>query len=413
MIKKRLLAACMAVVLLVLPLFSACKGAENELMDVPTEASEDEDELDSQWVLSEEMMEDDHLYAEVKDGLTIDAYFTPLSYYEDGVAVWEPSEVLYEEMGEENYSCEELAEDDPVLGVTTIGTVTDALDTMAQALGETYESQWELAKNGGSYRRGSDSVSAKSYSYLPGDRDVTVYTSRFAKDITVWNGMYPNVLPTVERTSLRGLSVDTVKEAVTQAINEIYPDVAAHYSLYCYSQYYEIRYFASVEGIPLKQAPVKVHIDSGEMAEDSFGYQEEYNDESNDGYGFTSSGEYYLALIYISDSGLWLSLYHDYLWTQFREAREVLTINDILPKIFSALELKSNTYDITVENIELVMARTSAENEDGTYRVVYAPYWMVDYTYVLGGETEHEQLAWDAYTGVNAAKNYTPILLED
>lgn len=413
---KRLLAVCMTVVLLALPLLSACKGAENELMEVSTEAASDEDELDSQWIMTEEMMEEDHLYAEVSDGLTIDAYVTPFSYYKNGIGVWEPSRVSYEDTGDEDRACENLSADESVLGVTTIGTVTDALDGMVQALGEVYELQWEQAKNGGYYKRDTSGNYAKSYSYTSLRRDVTVYTRLFGKNVTVWNGFNSNVLPTPELTTLENLSVETVKDAVTQAINEIYTDAAVHYSLYCYSQYYEIIYYASVEGLPLKWGPVKVHIHAGEMAEDSFEYKEEYNDEDNeivDGYSFSSSSGYNLAWMYICDSGFWLMLYQDYTWTQFREAREVLTINEILPKIFSALELKSNAYDITVKNIELIMAKTSAENADGTYRLVYAPYWVVDYVYVLGGETEHEQLAWDAYTGVNATKNYTPILLED
>ena len=413
---KMLSTAFMVALLFALPLLSACEGAENELMEIQTEGTPDEDELSSQWVLTEEMMEEDHLYAEVSDGLTIDAYVTPLSCYKNGIGVWEPSRVIYEDTGDEVYACENLSEDAPVLGVTTIGTVTDALDGMAQALGDVYVLQWEQAKNGGYYQRDTNGNYAKSYSYSPKNRNITVYTRLFGKNVTVWNGSNSIALPTPERTTLKNLSVETVKGAVTQAINEIYPDAAAHYSLYCYSEYYEIRYYASAEGLPLKWAPVEVHINAGEMAEDSFDYKEEYNDEDNefeDGYGFAQSTGYELARIYVCDSGFWLMLYQDFTWTQFREDREVLTINDILPKIFSALELKANTYDITVKNIELVMAQTSAENEDGTYRLVYAPYWVVDYTYVLGGETEHEQLAWDAYTGVNAAKNYTPILLED
>lgn len=403
---------------------SACSGTENELLEgVTTEADAEDEEII--YTLSEEEMKENELYWQVSENFLIDAYFTPSTLYENGIAVWEAHRNVYEESDEEteetdwnnNYGYEDLDADESVLGVSTMGTVTEALDTLVAALGDVYVEEWENAKAGSMYRR-TETTESKSFSCARTYRSIGIITTNYGETLRGAMTIDSGVLST-EEEELGFLSLETLKEAVVQAVNTIYPGVAAHYTLLCdsYNGACQFRFYSAIEGIPLKQAYVPRYIKIGQMSEDSFDYLEEYNDGSDDRnvYGSNFSREHVVALMNFSESGFYFDLKDDYTYTLFREAREVLDINDILPKVIRMVQLKYPEYDVTVKNIELVMAMTTAENGDGTYRVVYAPYWVADYTCDTGSETTQGQFVWEAYEGVyvNSDTKYTPIKLED
>ncbi|MCD8120569.1 MAG: hypothetical protein LUE29_14030 [Lachnospiraceae bacterium] len=479
--------------LLILPALSvaalltcaACgaRGAENVLMDFYN--------TQTSGYLTAEQLEQDSLEMEINDIISVDAYMTPLSYYENGVATWEPSYITYDEKqtdtamatagdaseaenGSSNdysdsagdapemeissyYGYSDMEEADEILGTTTMASFTLAIDEFAQALGSTYVDAWEDVKSSVTGTDTADETAVTGTGAAEetnadtedesGDEETDAAADELAETSTDETGTDEKAVfscesltrgigitsadcwassakATVLNTALPGalkeftfLSTDTVTGAVTQAVNSIYgdEDVADHYYLYCqkYKKYYMLRYYASILNIPIKEVNVYRHIEHGLMAEDSFGYEERYNSaDSTEDYEFWVSEAEPIATAYITKDGFEFDFETELLYTGYGAPQEVITADDVLGKAVSALNAKILSYSgVTIKNIELTMALTTAQDEDGKYRVIYAPYWVLDYTYVLNGETCQGQMVWDACTGERAdlqdASDYT------
>ncbi|MCD8120571.1 MAG: hypothetical protein LUE29_14040 [Lachnospiraceae bacterium] len=349
---------------------------------------------DESYVLTEEEMEQDHLLLTLSDKVTIDAYLTPYSYYADGIGIWEPHTTRPAEDSEDQ-GLDGWSDEDAILGGTvTVGEFVEAMDTLAESLGEPWKSEWEAAKEGSVYTHTYGTTS----SLLLGMSTVSLTTKNCWNEFEGYLMGLSSYYPDGEE-DLDFLSMEELTETMTEALEKVYPDLAPHCELFSVQEdgveYYYMRYYLGVEKIPVRRAEVRHYIPAGQMAEDSYGYSERYETEK---YSLSCSEGWPIVTVYVTAEGMDIYFEAPDTFTLYEEAKEVVDVNAILPKIVSAFQYTSKT--IRVLGIELVMAEIETQEEDGKYRIVYAPYWVANYTEEdSAGETVDRQLVWDAYTG--------------
>lgn len=387
--------------------FAACgaAGGQNELV---TKADENATEntasnadgtadgssgTDTSLVLTEEEMEQDHLLLTVSDNVTIAAYLTPYSYYADGIGIWEPHES--EKDYSDGQSLDGWSDEDTILGGTvTVGEFVSVMDALAECLGEPWESEWEAAKEGSVYTHTYGSTS----SLLLWKDTVSLRTENCWNEFEGYLMGLSSYYPDGEE-DLDFLSMEKLTEAMTEALEKLYPDLAPHCELFSVQEdgveYYYMRYYLAAEQIPIRRAEVRHYIPAGQMAEDSYGYNEIYETKQ---YSLACSEGWPVVEVYVTADGMDIYFEAPDTFTLYEEEKEVVDVNVILPKIVSAFQYTAKT--VRVLGIELVMAMIETQDEDGKYRIVYAPYWVANYTETdSSGETMDRQLVWDAYTG--------------
>ncbi|MCD8117912.1 MAG: hypothetical protein LUE29_00225 [Lachnospiraceae bacterium] len=210
------------------------------------------------------------------------------------------------------------------------------------------------------------------------------------------------VVLTDEEAEQDYLSKDVLVQAVTDMLAEIYPNLEARYDLKnCLISAedeselgYSLWYYEAIEQIGIRPAMVSNHIQAGKMSEDSYNYKELY--ETRD-YGFGNTAGYYLAKIYVTEDGIGGLLASGNTYELYEEWAAVVDINEILGKVVGAFRLLNK--ETTVTEIMLTMAETPVQDEDGKYRIIYAPYWVVSYSCEQNGTEMSTQLVYDAYTG--------------
>lgn len=390
-------------------LLTSCKGGENEILDGngnsenttagtenPGGEDSDTENPGGEYVLTAEEMNLDHLSMQLTDNVTIDAYITPYSYYEDGIGIWEPHSLKSADREDEHITLEEMSSDWAILGITTVQEFVTAMDMCVQSLGAVWEDEWEDAKNGGIRLVDGREIDALFFS---GRNEVYVTTANCwaPSQKECYDVFFSSSLPDGVQ-DLSFLSTEKLTDAVSEMLDSLYPNLAPHYDLLSMSEegaeYYYLKYYQAIEQIPIRRAYVRHAIPAGQMAEDSYNYDEAYETTS---YSLATSEGWPVAKVYATATGMDIYLQTVDTFTLYSEKREIVDINDILPKVVASL--KSSSSEIRVLGIELVMAETTAQDEDGKYRVVYAPYWIAYYTKESGGNITDEQLVWDAYTG--------------
>ncbi|MCD8120415.1 MAG: hypothetical protein LUE29_13230 [Lachnospiraceae bacterium] len=355
-------------------------------------------------VLTDEEAAADHLTAEVSDQITIDAYITPSSYYEDGIGEWELVDVSEDEMR----TWVEMDGDTLLYGRVTFDEFVEMIDQMTDELGPVYREEWEAVK-------GTDDINAFMY----------------RSSLKIWTPSYKEGEPYVdisllsENVDLDYLSMQTLCDAVTKVAKTLYPEVGEHYSLSANTkeyqsesarlynvfwnvdrmdedlettyEWYYLEYYVTLDGIPLKNAEVFTEIPAGSMAED-YVYYSEYYLENSWRSGCTPA---IFMSCSLSEEGMYLYFDNLYTYERYQEKQEVIGINEILAETVPVLA--DYEREILVDEIELVMAETEVEEADGKYRPVYKPFWTVNFymSTLYSGEEFFisYQLVFDAYTG--------------
>lgn len=393
-------------------------GGEELLTKASDEFTSQVTETMEEIALTEEEAEQDHLFLQVTSNVTVDADITPRSLYSAGLGMWQPCADSDEETSE-LLSWEELKEGQVTLGESlSAADVDSALSEMAEAFGSVWLEAYEEAKS----RSTAGKTDTFCYRESDGLLDITTPGALTPESAYEWAADTQLYSVTED---LDFLSAETVRQAVAAMYQKILPDMRlsclfqsntleqqqravefSNASVYGASyelnenakEYYYLEFFETIDGIPIKRTMLPWKVNGNTLAEGSY-YQDAWW--AGQGISYVMSESSITGFMYVTESGFELYIYSKSKgYEQLREAQEVVDINEILNSACESLVSYGET--ITVGNVELVMAETTIEDEEGIW-LVYAPFWTVDYYRYKksGGENfcVRYQMVFDGYTG--------------
>lgn len=332
-------------------------------------------------VLTEEEANQNHLTTKLSDLVEVDAYMTPYDLYMDGVGQWHRNSP---EEAEDDSLFSEVDPDDTVLNTVTFSAFLDAIDQMAQTLGPIYQEAWEATK-------GVDNI---DYFHLYPDYGIYIGTGGHS----IGGGStLVTLLEEPERLSF--MSWEDAAEAAQIALNELGLDASEHVLVMVNDDdSYAIDFPETVDGIPITYCRASCRIQAGDMSPDSMWYHERYETEE---YAMGGSGGMSAATITVGEEDFNLLLEAKDSFTLYREAQDVIDINDVLETAGQVLYKHNRA--IIVKNIELGMGNQVVGEEGEKKRIVLSPYWNITY-YMRTNENSEEDmsrqmLTIDAYTG--------------
>lgn len=405
-------------------LLPGCAGAgEDEVLtNASGETSRKVTDTMEEIELSEEEAEQDHLFLQVTNDVTVDADITPRSHYSSGIGMWQPCADTDSEDGESSewISYAEMEESQITLGDSglTLSEVDSAFSEMTESFGTVWQEAYEDAKSR------SVAGSSDTFWYRESLSDLKITTQEVRKPVAAYEGAASELLYCVQE-DLDFLPAETVRQAVTAVYRKILPDMgvsccfqsntleqqqrAVEFTNASVSganavlnqnakEYYQLQFFETIEGIPIKRTMLSWQVGANQLAEGSTWQNSWWVSQGVSSY---PSEESLSAIVTVTESGFdfWICctcLGHE----KVRDAQEVVDINEILNSACEKLVSYGET--ITVGSVELVMALTTVEDEDGVW-LVYAPFWTVDYYRYTRVSSENfnlrYQMVFDGYTG--------------
>ncbi|MCD8120573.1 MAG: hypothetical protein LUE29_14050 [Lachnospiraceae bacterium] len=410
----------LAVLALSTLLLSGCAeaGGEELLTDASDEFTSQVTETMEEIELTEEEAEQDHLFLQVTSNVTVDADITPRSLYSEGLGMWQQRTESDEEISE-MLSYEELKEGQDTLGESlTLEDVDSALSDMAETFGTVWQEVYGEAKSR------STVESSDTFWYRDSDGLLEINTPGATTPESAYEGSASTEIYSVTE-DLDFLPAETVRQAATLMYQKIWPDMGvsllfqsntleqqqraveltnastygANYELNENAkEYYYLEFYETIDGIPIKRTMLPWKVLANSLAEGSYYYDAWW---ASQGISYAMSSDSIVGFMKVTESGfyLWICLKSTG-YEQLREAQKVVDINEILNSACESLVSLGET--ITVGSVELVMAQTTIEDEEGTW-LVYAPFWTVDYYRFkkVGVENFYKryQMVFDGYTG--------------